>query len=143
SARKNPRPTAPKKLLVPGIASIVYYLVGFGIAFGDGGNGIVGGSGFFPSVDEMLAVGQEPYSWFGSIPGGAALLFQTAFAAVSLAIVWGAMAEGGRVWVYIVFGVAYTLIYSIVAHWVWSGDGWLFSKGMQDFAGSTVVHYQG
>ena len=91
----------------------------------------------------MLAVGQEPFSWFGSIPGGAALLFQTAFAAVSLAIVWGAMAERARLWVYIVFGVAYTLIYSVVAHWVWSGDGWLFAKGMQDFAGSTVVHYQG
>ena len=53
------------------------------------------------------------------------------------------MAERTRLWVYIVFGVAYTLIYSVVAHWVWSRDGWLFSKGMQDFAGSTVVHYQG
>jgi len=62
---------------------------------------------------------------------------------VSLAIVWGAMAERARLWVYIVFGVAYTLVYSVVAHWVWSGDGWLFAKGMQDFAGSTVVHYQG
>jgi Amt family ammonium transporter len=140
---KNVGHIAAKNALVLGIAAIVFYLVGFGIAFGDGGNGLVGGSGFFPSVDELLAVGQEPFSWFGAIPGGAALLFQTAFAAVSLAIVWGAMAERARLWVYIVFGVAYTLIYSIVAHWVWSGDGWLFSKGMQDFAGSTVVHYQG
>ena len=32
---------------------------------------------------------------------------------------------------------------SLVSHWIWSPDGWLFSKGMQDFAGSTVVHYQG
>ena len=53
------------------------------------------------------------------------------------------MAERTRLWVYIVFGVAYTLIYSVASHWIWSGDGWLFSKGMQDFAGSTVVHYQG
>src|SRR5439155_1340330 len=33
--------------------------------------------------------------------------------------------------------------YSIVSHWIWSPHGWLFSRGMQDFAGSTVVHYQG
>jgi Amt family ammonium transporter len=45
--------------------------------------------------------------------------------------------------VYIVFGIAYTLLYSVVSHWIWSGDGWLFDLGMQDFAGSTVVHYQG
>ena len=65
---KNVGHIAAKNALVLGIAAIVFYLVGFGIAFGDGGNGIVGGSGFFPSVDEMLAVGQEPFSWFGSIP---------------------------------------------------------------------------
>ncbi len=53
------------------------------------------------------------------------------------------MAERTRLWVYFAFGVAYTLIYSLVSHWIWSPDGWLFSKGMQDFAGSTVVHYQG
>src|SRR4249920_703822 len=76
---KNVGHIAAKNALVLGIAAIVFYLVGFGIAFGDGGNGIVGGSGFFPSVDDLLAVGQEPFSWFGSIPGGAALLFQTAF----------------------------------------------------------------
>jgi Amt family ammonium transporter len=140
---KNVGHIAAKNALVLGIAAIVYYLVGFGLAFGDGGNGLVGGSGFVPGVDELLAVGKEPFSWFGSIPAGAALLFQTAFAAVSLAIVWGAMAERTRLWVYIVFGIAYTLIYSVASHWIWSGDGWLFSKGMQDFAGSTVVHYQG
>jgi Amt family ammonium transporter len=62
---------------------------------------------------------------------------------VSLAIVWGAMAERTRLWVYFAFGIVFTLMYSLVSHWVWSPDGWLFAKGMQDFAGSTVVHYQG
>jgi Amt family ammonium transporter len=45
--------------------------------------------------------------------------------------------------VYFVFGAYFTITYSIVSHWIWSPHGWLFSKGMQDFAGSTVVHYQG
>ena len=62
---------------------------------------------------------------------------------MSLAIVWGAMAERTRLWVYFGFGVAFVLIYSVVSHWIWSPDGWLFGLGMQDFAGSTVVHYQG
>jgi len=140
---KNVGHIAAKNVLVLAIASIVYYAVGFGIAFGDGGNGVWGGSGFFPSVDTLLAVGAAPFSWFASVPAAAAYLFQAVFAAVSLAIVWGAMAERTRLWVYFAFGAAYTLIYSLVAHWIWSPDGWLFGLGMQDFAGSTVVHYQG
>src|SRR4051794_27895976 len=140
---KNVGHVAAKNVLIFALASVVYYLVGFGIAFGDGGNAIVGGSGFAPSVDSLLAVGAEPFSWFSSIPGAAGYLFEVVFCAVSLAIVWGAMAERTRLWVYFAFGVVFTLLYSFVSHWIWSPDGWLFAKGMQDFAGSTVVHYQG
>jgi len=140
---KNVGHIAAKNVLILAIVSIVYYLVGFGIAFGDGGNGLVGGSGFVPSVEELLTIGAEPFSWFSAIPGAAGYLFEVAFAAVSLAIVWGAMAERTRLWVYFAFGAVFTLIYSVVSHWIWSPDGWLFAKGMQDFAGSTVVHYQG
>jgi ammonium transporter, Amt family len=140
---KNVGHVAAKNILVLGIASIVYYLVGYGIAFGDGGNGLFGGSGFAPSVDTLLAIGAEPFSWFGWIPAGAGYLFQVVFAAVSLAIVWGAMAERTKLYVYFAFGVVFTLIYSLVSHWIWHPDGWLFGLGMQDFAGSTVVHYQG
>ena len=140
---KNVGHIAAKNVLVLAIASIVYYVVGFGIAFGDGGNGLVGGSGFLPAVDELLTIGEAPFSWFGAIPAAAGYMFEVVFAAVSLAIVWGAMAERTRLWVYFAFGAIFTLIYSVASHWVWSPDGWLFSKGMQDFAGSTVVHYQG
>ena len=140
---KNVGHIAAKNVLVLAIASLVYYVVGFGIAFGDGGNGLWGGSGFLPSVDELLTIGASPFSWFSAIPAAAGYLFEVVFCAVSLAIVWGAMAERTRLWVYFAFGVAYTLIYSLVSHWIWSPDGWLFAKGMQDFAGSTVVHYQG
>jgi ammonium transporter, Amt family len=140
---KNVGHVAAKNVLILALASIVYYLVGFGIAFGDGGNGLVGGSGFVPSVDQLLTVGQAPFSWFSEIPGAAGYLFEVVFCAVSLAIVWGAMAERTKLWVYFAFGTVFTLIYSFVSHWIWSPDGWLFAKGMQDFAGSTVVHYQG
>ena len=53
------------------------------------------------------------------------------------------MAERAKLWVYFAFGAVFTVTYSVVSHWVWQGGGWLFGLGMQDFAGSTVVHYQG
>jgi Amt family ammonium transporter len=140
---KNVGHIAGKTVLVFGIASVVYYLVGFGIAFGDGGGGFVGGSGFVPSVQDLIQVGKAPFSLFAEIPGAAGYLFEVVFAGVSLAIVWGAMAERTKLWVYFAFGVYFILIYSIVSHWIWGPNGWLLDKGMQDFAGSTVVHFQG
>ena len=140
---KNVGHIAAKNVLIFALASIVYFLVGFGIAFGDGGGGFAGGSGFAPSFEELLTIGTAPFSWFGEVPAAAGYLFEVVFCAVSLAIVWGAMAERTKLYVYLVFGVAFTLVYSVGSHWIWSPDGWLFSKGMQDFAGSTVVHYQG
>src|SRR5437870_6652239 len=139
---KNAAHIAGKNVLIFGIASLVYWAVGFGIAFGDG-NAVIGTHGFFPSVDSLLSVGQAPYSFFSTIPGAGAYLFEVVFAGVSLAIVWGAMAERAKLWVYFVFGILFTFVYSVTSHWIWSPHGWLFSKGMQDFAGSTVVHYQG
>lgn len=147
---KNAGHIAGKNVLIFGLCSVVYWAVGFGIAFGDGGNGVLGGSGFFPSIGALTAVPSlvgdsyhEGFSFFSEIPGAAGYLFEVVFAGVSLAIVWGAMAERAKLWVYFAFGIWFTLTYSIVSHWVWSPDGWLYSLGMQDFAGSTVVHYQG
>src|SRR5436309_7472013 len=139
---KNAAHIAGKNVLIFGICSLVYWAVGFGIAFGDG-NAVIGTHGFFPSVDSLLSVGQAPYSFFSTIPGAGAYLFEVVFAGVSLAIVWGAMAERAKLWVYFVFGVYFTVVYSVVSHWIWHANGWLFGQGMQDFAGSTVVHYQG
>jgi ammonium transporter, Amt family len=138
---KNAAHIAGKNVLIFGVCSLVYWAIGFAIAFGDG-NGVVGTHGFAPSVGSLLAIGKAPYSFFTTIPG-AAYLFEVVFAGVSLAIVWGAMAERAKLWVYLVFGAAFTVIYSVTSHWIWHSGGWLFGLGMQDFAGSTVVHYQG
>jgi Amt family ammonium transporter len=139
---KNAAHIAGKNVLIFGLCSLVYWAVGFGLAFGDG-NSVIGTSGFLPSTDELLGIAQAPFSFFISIPGASAYFFEVVFAGVSVAIVWGAMAERAKLWVYFAFGAVFTLIYSVVSHWVWHADGWLFSLGMQDFAGSTVVHYQG
>jgi len=139
---KNAAHIAGKNVLVFGVCSLVYWAVGFGLAFGDG-NALLGTHGFFPSSTALLAIGKAPFSFFTGIPGAAGYLFEVVFAGVSLAIVWGAMAERAKLWVYFAFGVVFTLLYSVTSHWVWHPDGWLYAKGMQDFAGSTVVHYQG
>jgi Amt family ammonium transporter len=139
---KNAAHIAGKNVLIFGVASLVYWLVGFGLAFGNG-NGLVGTHGFAPSVAALLAVGKAPYAAFTSIPGAAGWLFEVVFAGVSLAIVWGAMAERAKLWVYFAFGAIFTVVYSLVSHWIWAPGGWLQRFGMQDFAGSTVVHYQG
>src|SRR5262249_34894618 len=89
---KNAAHIAGKNVLIFGVATLVYWLVGFGLAFGNG-NGLLGTSGFAPSFGALLAVGKAPYSAFVGIPGAAGWLFEVVFAGVSLAIVWGAMAE--------------------------------------------------
>jgi ammonium transporter, Amt family len=139
---KNAAHIAGKNVLVFGVCSLVYWAIGFGLAFGDG-NRLVGTHGFLPSSGALLAIGRAPFSFFTGVPGAAGYLFEVVFAGVSLAIVWGAMAERAKLWVYFAFGAVFTILYSITSHWVWHPDGWLFSLGMQDFAGSTVVHYQG
>src|SRR3989442_10168854 len=101
---KNAAHIAGKNVLIFGICSLVYWAVGFGIAFGDG-NAIVGTHGFFPSVNELTAVGQKPFDLFSEIPGAAGYLFEVVFAGVSMAIVWGSMAERAKLWVYFAFGV--------------------------------------
>ena len=138
---KNAAHIAGKNVLIFGICSIVYWAVGFGIAFGDG-NGLIGTVASSRRPKSSSSIGAAPFSFFSTIPGAAGYLFEVVFAGVSLAIVWGAMAERAKLWVYFAFGAFFTVIYSVVSHWVWHPAAGS-SPGMQDFAGSTVVHYQG
>src|SRR5258708_22486334 len=89
---KNAGHIAGKNVLIFGLCSIVYWMVGFGIAFGDGG-WFSGTAGFFPSVNSMISVRQKPFDFFTQIPGAARYLFQVGFAGASPAILWGALAE--------------------------------------------------
>ena len=84
--------------------------------------------GFAPSVG-LAARGRARRRTrsFTAIPGAAGYLFEVVFAGVSLAIVWGAMAERAKLWVYFVFGAVFTVIYSVVSHWIWAPSGWLFA----------------
>ncbi|WHX49724.1 ammonium transporter [Paenibacillus woosongensis] len=137
---KNAGHVAGKTVLTLGVAILSWWALGFGFAFGDGNSFwgtagfLFGGEGDSGSFSVLADIG---------VPLNLMFLFQMAFAAVSLAIACGGMAERAKLSVYIVFGIIFSVvIYPMVTHWVWGG-GWLGSLGMQDYAGSTVVHLTG
>ncbi|WP_339158420.1 ammonium transporter [Paenibacillus sp. FSL W8-0186] len=137
---KNAGHVAGKTVLTLGVAILSWWALGFGFAFGDGNSFwgtagfLFGGEGDSGSFSVLADIG---------VPLNLMFLFQMAFAAVSLAIACGGMAERAKLSVYIVFGIIFSvIIYPMVTHWVWGG-GWLGSLGMQDYAGSTVVHLTG
>jgi len=135
---KNSAHVAGKQILSFAIASIAFFAFGFAITFGEG-NSFIGTSGWFLKETETTF---SSLSW-ANVPLSLKFLFQMAFAAVSLAIVWGGFAERAKLSVYFIFGTIFIIfIYPVIGHWVWGG-GWLGAMGMQDFAGSTVVHLQG
>lgn len=137
---KNAGHVAGKTVLTLAIASLCFWAVGFGLGFGNG-NGFFGTTGFFYGGESTAASFDSLAA--SDVTLNVKFLFQMAFAAVSLAIVSGGMAERAKLSVYIIFGILFSIvIYPVVAHWVWGG-GWLTEMGMQDYAGSTVVHLTG
>jgi ammonium transporter, Amt family len=130
---KNAGHIAGKTIFTVGIASLVFWAVGYGFIYGEG-NAFIGMSDFFYG-DFSSAV--------DGLAGSVDFIFQLAFAAIALTIAFGGFAERAKLSVYIIFAVAFSaFIYPVVAHWIWGG-GWLAGLGKQDFAGSTVVHLTG
>ena len=124
------------------IASIAWWGIGFALAFGGAGK-IIGDSGFFFSVGGTIDGGIVSGEINGSTT--AFMIFQFMFCAVSLAIVWGTTLERIKFAAYVIYAIVFAaLIYPLVAHWIFGG-GFLseIGGGVQDFAGSTVVHLVG
>jgi len=124
-----------KNLMDFSVGSIAFWLVGFGIMFGADKFGLFGTDGFFfSSANPSTPDGLWQFAYW---------IFQVVFAATAATIVSGAMAERTKFNAYLIYSAFITaLIYPVVGHWIWGG-GWLASKGMIDFAGSTVVHSVG
>ena len=87
-------------------------------------------------------VGLEPSTIYATtVPFVLFAAFQLMFAAITPALITGAFAERKRFGAFVLFTILWSiLVYSPLAHWVWSVDGWLFKLGALDFAGGTVVH---
>jgi Amt family ammonium transporter len=131
---KNAGHIAGKTIFTFGIASLVFWAVGYGFIFGDNANFFVGLSDFFYSGTQIEDANVSTPVFF---------LFQLAFSGISLTIAFGGFAERAKLSVYLFFSLLFSaLVYPVIAHWIWGG-GWLAEHGKQDFAGSTVVHLTG
>jgi ammonium transporter, Amt family len=149
SRMKNAGTVAAKVIANFAIAGVAYWAVGFALAFGGSidaaGNEVTGWfagtSGFFlHDIGNIVA----PAMSFSDASIGSKWFFQFAFCAVSLAIVWGTTLERIKFGVYLIYAVIFAaVIYPLASHWIFGG-GWLQANfGMQDFAGSTVIHLVG
>jgi len=118
------------------LASIIWFTLGYSIAFGDGGsmNALIGG------LDNIFLAKVTEGSMTGDIPESVFAMFQMTFAIITPALIVGAFAERMRFSAMLLFsGLWLILVYAPITHWVWGG-GWLGEMGLLDFAGGTVVH---
>ena len=116
------------------LASVIWVLWGYSLAFGPSAGGLVGG------LQHFLMAGIGPDSLSGTIPTYVFALFQMTFAGITVALVLGSIVDRMKFSAWIIFCVLWlTLIYAPIAHWVWGG-GWMGAMGALDFAGGTVVH---
>ena len=115
------------------IAAIMFWLVGYNLAYGIPEGGYIGK--FIPWSDaSKIATGYADGSdWY----------FQMVFCATTVSIVSGTLAERIKLWPFFLFAAILSgILYPIVMGWQWGG-GWLAARGFSDFAGSTLVHSTG
>lgn len=135
-----------KNFVVFAVSSIGFWLIGWGLMFGDG-NDYIGQKGLWmvSGADNSPATLTEYKGDYGAInwtgvPLTAKFFFQLVFAGTAATIVSGAVAERIKYHSFIVFSFIITMfIYPIVGHWIWGG-GFLAKAGFLDFAGCTQVH---
>ena len=112
------------------IASIVFFLCGYNLAYGIPEGGYIGSFSIWSDSSE-IGTGYSDYSdWF----------YQAMFVCATVSIVSGAVAERIKIWPFFIFSaIMAAFIYPISMGWQWGG-GWLATAGFSDFAGSTLVH---
>ena len=131
--RKNILSILMQCFAIAGVSSILWFIVGYSLAFGEG-NAWIG------DFSKVLMVGITKESLAGDIPESLFMLFQMTFAVITPALIIGAYAERMKFSAVLIFsGLWLLVVYAPVTHWVWGG-GWLAQMGVYDFAGGIVVH---
>lgn len=122
-----------KVYAIAALASIIWVVAGYSIAFGTG-------NGFWGGLDNLFLknLGRDAVS--GSIPESVFLAFQMTFAVITPGLIVGAFVERVKFLPVMIFTAVWVLVvYAPVTHWIWGG-GWLAERGVLDFAGGLVVH---
>ena len=136
--RKNILGTIVQSLVLIGLISVEWALVGYSMAFGPDHGGIIGDLSWFG----LSGVGLAPFKEYAAtVPHQSFMVYQMMFAVITPALITGAFAERFRFSAFLVFSLLWALlVYNPVAHWVWGIGGWIRNMGALDFAGGTVVH---
>ena len=115
------------------VASILWLVVGYSLAFGEG-NAWIG------DFSRVMFSGIDRETLSGDIPEALFAMFQMTFAIITPALIVGAFAERMKFSAMLLFsGIWLLVVYVPVTHWIWGG-GWLAEMGIYDFAGGLVVH---
>ena len=115
------------------VASVLWFLLGYSIAFTEG-------NAYFGDLSKAMLAGIGEDTLEGDIPETLFVMFQMTFAIITPALIVGGFAERMRFSAVILFSALWLLVvYAPITHWVWGG-GWLGKMGLLDFAGGTVVH---
>ncbi len=142
-----------KTILMTGLALVVMAFVGFNTAFAPTAGGFIGhpfySPGFFLGGFSTKALSATGGVWWSMRHGffntgltpATYFLFETAFAAVTLALVGLVVLRKVKLASFVAYSVVYfILIWNLPAAWIWNPTGWLARRGMVDFAGGLVVH---
>jgi Amt family ammonium transporter len=145
--KKNVLATMMQSFTICAIVTIVWFVAGYSIAFGNGG-------AFFGDLSKVFLLG---INWDGAfvlgagmggesevpttIPETVFMMFQMTFAIITAALITGAVADRMKFSAMCIFVALWSLlVYSPIAHAVWHPAGLIWGWGALDFAGGTVVH---
>ena len=118
------------------LVSLLWLIAGYSLAFTDGGNN----QSWIGSFDRAFMAGVTAETLKDGLPETVFFMFQMTFAIITPALIVGAWPERIRFSAVVLFsGLWLFLVYVPVCHWIWGG-GWLFDRGVIDFAGGLVVH---
>lgn len=141
--KKNILATMAQTLAVCGLVSVLWFAVGYSLAFmpGDDYLGTLSAVWLKSLVFDKGAGLVSVHHLAPTVPESVFVMFQLTFAIITPALIAGAFAERMRFSAMLWFmGLWSILVYVPVAHWVWEPTGWLSRMGALDFAGGTVVH---
>jgi Amt family ammonium transporter len=138
--KKNLLATAAQSFAITAVVTVLWMIAGYSLAFTDGG----GSNAFIGGFDRLMLRGMGIDLAHGlavTIPESVFMTFQMTFAIITPALICGAFADRMKFSALLIFmSLWILLVYAPIAHWVWGG-GFLGTKGVLDFAGGTVVHF--
>jgi Amt family ammonium transporter len=136
--KKNVLGTIMQSFILISLVTFEWVYLGYSLSFGPDLGGLLGSLAWAG----LGGVGTAPNPDYApTIPHLAFAMYQCMFAAITPALITGAVAERMRFGPFLLFSLAWTiLVYNPVCHWVWGNGGWLKTMGVLDFAGGIVVH---